>query len=53
MLRVLNLMGVISDDGDRVERVGEFAMEALEAVQYNTHPIDQVQSGREVEEEVL
>ena len=42
VLRVLNLMGVISDDGDRVERVGEFAMEALEAVQYNTHPIDQV-----------
>ena len=42
MLKVLNMMGVVSDDGDRFERVGEFAMEALEAVQYNTHPIDQV-----------
>ena len=37
------MMGVIGDDNDEgVERVGEFAMEALEAVQYNTHPIDQV-----------
>ena len=54
VLRVLNMMVVIGDDNDEgVERVGEFAMEALEAVQYNTHPIDQVQSGREVEEEVL
>ena len=40
MLKVLNMMGIMSDVG--VEKVGEFAMEALEAVQYNTHPIDQV-----------
>ena len=40
VLKVLNMMGIIGDKG--VERVGEFAMEALEAVQYNTHPIDQV-----------
>ena len=43
MLKVLNMMGIMSDVGDDgVEKVGEFAMEALEAVQYNTHPIDQV-----------
>ena len=34
-------MGLVSG-GEGVGKVGEFAMEALEAVQYNTHPIDQV-----------
>ena len=41
VLQVLNMMGLVSNC-DATVRVGEFAMEALEAVQYNTHPIDQV-----------
>ena len=41
VLRVLSMMGLVSG-GDATGRAGEFAMEALEAVQYNTHPIDQV-----------
>ena len=42
VLKVLNMMGDVSEDADTFERVGELAMETLEAVQYNTHPIDQV-----------
>ena len=42
MLKVLSMMGLVSDERGEVGRAGEFAMEVLEAVQYNTHPIDQV-----------